>query len=88
MYGAISECTEQYLSVAKENSKGNTRPDDELNSAAAALTSDINRFMARAVYSVDDATGVATVVGESDHGKETADMEVITGDNNSNTRRY
>ena len=78
---------EQYVSVAKENSKGNTQSDDELNSAADALTSDINRFVAIAMNNVDDTIGVASVVREEKHGNETAGMEVVTEDNNSNTSR-
>ena len=75
------------LGVAKANSKGNAQSDDELNSAADALTSDVNRFVAIAMNSVDDAIGVASVVGEEVNGNQTVVMEVATEDNNSNTRR-
>ena len=79
---------EQYLSVAKANSKGNTQSDDELYSAADALTSDVNSIVAITMNSVDDVIGVASVVGEEDNGNETAVMEVVREDNNfSNTRR-
>ena len=77
---------EQYLNVVKANSKGNAQSDDELNSAAAALTSYVNQFVAIAMNSVDDAIGVASVVGEQVNGNETAVMEVATEDDNSNTR--
>ena len=36
---------------------------------------------------VDDTIDVACVVREQEHGNETAGMEVVTEDNNSNTRR-
>ena len=77
---------EQYLSVAKENSKGNTESDDELNSATDALIS-VNRFMAIVMNSINEVIGVATDVGEEDHGNETAVVEVVAEDNILNTRR-
>ena len=78
---------EQYLSVAKANSKGNAQSDDELNSAADALISYVNQFVAIAMNSVDDFIDVTSVVGEEVNGNETAVMEVATEDNNSNKRR-
>ena len=78
---------EQYLSVAKANSKGNAQSDDELNSVTDALTSDVNQFVAIAMNSVVDAIGFTSVVGKDVNGNETAVMEVATEDNNSNKRR-
>ena len=52
---------EQYLSVAKANSKGNAQSDDDLNSAAVDLTSAVNRFLTTAMINVDDPIGVASV---------------------------
>ena len=52
---------EQYLSVAKANSKGNAQSDDELNSTADALTSYVNQFVAIAMNSVDDAIGAPSL---------------------------
>ena len=50
--------------MAKANSKGNTQSDDELNCAADFLTFGVNRFVAIAMHSVDDAIGITSVVGE------------------------
>ena len=69
---------EQYLSVAKANAKGDAQSDDELNSAADALTSYVNQFVAIAMNSVDDSIDVTSVVGEEVNGNETAVMEVAT----------
>ena len=77
----------QYLSVAKANSKGNAQSDDELNSAANALISDVNQFVAIAMNSVVDFIDVTSVVGEEVNGNEIAVMEVATEDNNSTKRR-
>ena len=72
--------------MAKANSKGNTQSDNELNSAAGALTSDEYRFVAIAMNSIDEAIDVASIVEEEDHDNEIAGMEVVTEENNSNTR--